>query len=156
MPRPATGSTRWSVERARWETRVTYADGRRSKPIAMPGLPACAVNAPSVRECGACDPCRLARAKGTEVSKVVRNGGGVPEGTGETVNEWFERWIKARVAKGLRSTAHDRTRFTKWVAPVFGTKPIAGVVRRDLEELVQRLDRAVATKECLTSITDSR
>ena len=44
-------------------------------------------------------------------------------------------------AKGLRAR-DDEGAYWKWV-PVIGTKAIAEVTRRDLEEVVQALDRAV-------------
>jgi len=147
MPRPATGSVRWNATTKVWEVRVTLANGARSRPIAMTGLAPCAVapDGPS-RGCS-CEPCTVARAKGREVSEVMRSGAHVDVATSDTVNEWFEKWLAARVAKGLRSTANDRGRFHKWISPVIGTKPIVDVTRRDLEELVQKLDQAVVAKE---------
>lgn len=43
MARPASGSVRWNATANAWEVRVTLANGQRSKPIAMTGLPLCDV-----------------------------------------------------------------------------------------------------------------
>lgn len=145
MGRPATGAVKWNAALSRWEVRVTLANRERKK-VAMAGLAAC-LTEPSAPARGCpCASCEAARAKALEVNAYVRAKGVVPLGAGKTVSEWFEDWLAARVAKGLRSTANDRTRYTKWIAPVIGMRPIAAVERRDVERVVQLLDEAVASK----------
>jgi integrase len=131
MPRQQTGSPRWNATLACWVARVSMPDGTR-KPVPLSQLT---------------DPADAASAKtlAALVARRVREGGAVEVGSGEIVDEWFERWIAARIAKGLSSTSNDRGRYKKWIAPVIGHKPIAEVTRRDLEAIVQRLDAAVAT-----------
>jgi integrase len=148
MARPATGSVCWDEAAKVWTVRVTLANGSRSRPIAMALVKQpCAVRPADPERGCECPPCRRASDEGRRVSERMRDGASVDAATQKTVNEWFEDWLAARVAKGLRSTANDRTRFTKWISPVIGPKPIALVVRRDLEELVERLDKAVRAKQ---------
>lgn len=77
------------------------------------------------------------------LAKRAHETGAVPAETKETVDEWFDRWLAAREKKGLRSTRTDRGRFHKWISPCIGGKAITEITRRDLEEIVQRLDEAV-------------
>lgn len=78
------------------------------------------------------------------VAAMIRLGAAGPKTAGpETVSKWFDRWLLAREAKGLASTKSDRGRFRKWVEPSIGAKLIAEVTKRDLEAIVERLDRAV-------------
>ncbi len=88
-----------------------------------------------------------AHAKAKELAVRAINGGWVPDESQETVNEWFENWMAARKAKGLTTVHTDRGRYEKWLAPVLGTKPIASLTRRDIEEAVQALDRSVRASE---------
>jgi integrase len=88
-----------------------------------------------------------AHAKAASLGRTAKAGGFVPEEATETVNEWFARWAEFREKKGLSSVRSDRGRYGKWVAPAIGTKSIAMVVRRDIEEIVQTLDAAVLAKE---------
>jgi len=92
------------------------------------------------------DPADAARAKETAklVARRMRERGLGSLTSGETVDEWFERWVAARAAKGLSSTKNDRGRYKKWIAPILGSKSVATVPRRDLELVVQKLDEAVA------------
>lgn len=130
MARKQTGSPRFNATLGCWVARVSMPDGTR-KPFPMPKLT---------------DPADKAGAStmAALVARRVHELGAVPLGSGETVDEWFDRWVASRVAKGLTSTANDRGRYQKWIAPLIGTKPIAEVARRDLEAVVQRLDEAVA------------
>jgi len=147
MGRPASGSVRWNETEKVWEVRVTLASGARSKPIKMTGLPPCAVTPTDPQRGCACEPCRIANDKGRETSDRMRTGGAVDVTTEETVNEWCKRWIESRVSKGLSSTKDDLGAFKKWMAPRIGATAMARVTRRDLEEIVECLDAAVARKE---------
>ena len=128
MGRPATGSARWNATRSAWEARVTLADGRRVV-VAIPDVPLG-------------DPERARRIAGM-LSRRARETGSVPLGTGETMNEWAERWHADRVRRGFASTRDDRSHFALHIAPTLGTTPIATVSRVDVEALVQALDRKV-------------
>jgi integrase len=69
--------------------------------------------------------------------------GAVPETSAETCDEYFDRWVRERERRGLRSTSSDCARWKKWISPHFGAKPIAAVTTRDLETFVASLDDAV-------------
>jgi integrase len=130
--RPPTGCPQWDADAQQWIARILMPSGGR-KPVPMPGIGEHEVE--------------RAHAKAKDIAVTAINDGYVPESAIETVNEWFVRWAKARDAKGLASVANDRTRFNKWVASHLGTKPMTGVTRRDIEEVVQALDRAVRAGE---------
>ncbi len=109
---------------------VRFADALRDKPDLL-----ARVELMSEEELAA-----VARVVSDEYRATAR----VALSTPETVNEWIERWIMARAAKGLRSSRRvDRGRYLKWIAPRLGTLPIAQVTRRHVEEVVQDLDLAV-------------
>ncbi len=143
MARPATGSVRWDPTRAAWVVRVTMADGTRSKPIAMTGLPPCEVvptNPP--KECE-CRPCQSAESAGQDVSRRMRSGAHVDSSTSLTLNEFTKRWLDERERRGLASVNDSRIRLTRYVLESLGTKPIADITRADLKALVHRLDERV-------------
>src|SRR5260221_10364852 len=110
--RPPTGCPDWNPHKQVWEARV----GPTRRRIPMRGLPshdlACA--------CTPKAPC-AARARAEHMAKIVARqvqvSGAVPDEYAETVNDWFDKFVAARVAKGLRSTRNDKSRFGKWVAP---------------------------------------
>jgi integrase len=62
----------------------------------------------------------------------------------ETSAEWFERFHKAKEARGLSSVAEMRGRAKKWILPAFADKAMSEVTREDLEAVVLRLDQAVS------------
>jgi integrase len=126
--RPPTGCPKWDPELQVWIARILQQSGGR-KPVPMPGITEHEVE--------------RAHAKARQVAEVAISGGYVPEEALETVNEWFKAWTKAREAKGLVTVRNDRGRYGKWVSPVIGTKPMAHITRRDVEEVVQALDLAV-------------
>lgn len=65
----------------------------------------------------------------------------------ETFEAWVIRWLDARAAKGLRSVETDRGRIKKWLTPSFAGMAMRAITKRDLETLVERLDRAVQDGE---------
>ena len=145
MPAALTGSPRWSARHAAWVARVTLPNGQR-EPVPMPGLAPCS----SPASCSAsqrCAACTEAWRMAGIVARRARVVGAVVAGTGETTNEWFDRWLASREKRGLASTANDKGRYKKWIAPLIGVKPIADVTKRDLEVLVQRLDAVVLAGE---------
>lgn len=130
MPRPQTGSPRWSATLKCWLARVALPDGTR-KPIPMTTLT---------------DPADKAGARtmAALVARRVHELGAVDVDSAETVNEWFERWVAARIAAGIVSTDSDRGRFKKWISTVVGAEAVARVTKRMIEMVVQKLDAAVA------------
>lgn len=74
MGRLARGSVRWNMTTKTWECRVTLADGKRSRPIAMTGLPACVVTPDAPPRGCACASCMLAGGHGRTVSDRLRSG----------------------------------------------------------------------------------
>lgn len=60
----------------------------------------------------------------------------------ETVDRYFDRWFNDREARGYADVGRERGRFRKWVAPAIGHLLMGSVTARDLESLVERLDRA--------------
>ncbi|UQA61784.1 tyrosine-type recombinase/integrase [Polyangium aurulentum] len=68
---------------------------------------------------------------------------GTVEPKGETFNEYLERWLEDRDRRGLSGIQRDRGAILNRVSPHIGTKPIAVITRRDLEAVVESLDRDV-------------
>jgi integrase len=124
MPRPATGWARWNVTRRVWEARITLADGSRAV-VPLPDIPE--------------HDAETAKRVAGLVSKRARETGAVPLGSGETVNEWSERWIAWRKAKGVRSAGENRWQLARGLT-LIGTKAMAEVSRGDLERVVALLD----------------
>lgn len=71
----------------------------------------------------------------------------MPEALGETVNEWSERWLKDREARGLTTVGHDRSRLKGHVLSILGTAPMASVTRMQIEDVVIDLDRKIDLPE---------
>lgn len=67
-----------------------------------------------------------------------------PAEAGETCAKWWGRYFDHREGKGQTSVKDSRGRVTKWILPVIGTRPMAAVTRAECEEVVRRLDEAVA------------
>jgi integrase len=73
----------------------------------------------------------------------VLEGGFLPDEALETCGEYFERWTESRRRTGIRTTADERGRWRKWLAPHLAVKPMARVATRDLELVVSSLDQDV-------------
>jgi hypothetical protein len=74
---------------------------------------------------------------------LARKRGMPPPASAETVQDWGERWVKARDGKGYMSTRDDRSRLATHVYPLIGPKPMALVSRTDIEGIVEKLDSKV-------------
>jgi integrase len=74
---------------------------------------------------------------------LVKLGATTRKSAAETVDDYFDRWLKDRVAQGIRSTGSDKGRYTKWIKPLIGAKSVALVNRRDLVDVVSHLNGAV-------------
>jgi hypothetical protein len=69
---------------------------------------------------------------------LARKRGMPPPASAETVQDWGERWVKARDGKGYMSTRDDRSRLATHVYPLIGPKPMALVSRTDIEGIVEK------------------
>jgi hypothetical protein len=69
-----------------------------------------------------------------------------PNPAAETFDEWFARFLKTKEcgASYRRITGNI---LAKWVSPVIGPKPVRGLTRDDIEDVRDRLDRALDAKE---------
>lgn len=129
MPQPLTGSPCWSAKRRCWIARVTMEDGRR-EPIPMPDVPPCSGAGPVGK--WPCPGCTEARRLAAVIARRVRELGAVTAGTGETVNEWFDRYYDAaeRGAVGSKnrgkpqaSVNDRRARFRTWISDAYRVLP---------------------------------
>jgi integrase len=60
-----------------------------------------------------------------------------------TFDTYLERWLKARIARGLRSVRKDRQRLTDFVKPLLGPKRMAAITADDLRGVVMALDQRI-------------
>jgi len=130
--RPRTGHVYW--HRDHWDVRIRLADGKRGKPQHLD---------PSVSEEQARDLAAQASALALEEG-VTRAPSVVP---GETADAWLERWTEDRRERGVTVADETPGRWMKWISPVIGTTPMRDVSRDQVEEIVDRLDRAVRAGE---------
>jgi integrase len=142
--RPATGSIRWRLNQKHvdpatgaivptwmWFGRVELADGSRPFVPLDPNIPA--------------HDEERARACAITTRQWFRAN---PQGDAtirETIAEWFGRFHAHKERLGLSTVAEMRGRYRKWVHPEIGAKAPRAVTREDLEKVVRRLDKAVAT-----------
>lgn len=143
MGRQATGCAQWSESKGTWVAWITLKGGKRwPTPMTSLGLsphePGCA--------CTPKAPCAAraaAIAQAALVSRRARDRGAVDAVSEETCDDYFDRWVRERERRGLRSTSSDCGRWKKWIAPHLGPKAMAAVTTRDLETFVATLDDAV-------------
>src|SRR5580658_1451326 len=67
-------------------------------------------------------------------------------GVQETFDEWFGRYLKTKEC-GASYRRITGSIVAKWVSPIIGAKPIRGLTRDDIEDVRDRLDRALDAKE---------
>jgi integrase len=72
---------------------------------------------------------------------------GVAGAKGETFDQYLERWLDDRDRRGLSGIQRERGSMHVHVSPIIGKKPMTAITRRDLEAIVERLDRAVVDKK---------
>jgi len=113
--------------RGHWYVQVTGIDGTRSRPIKFPG-----------------DWSEEQIAKKTETlaalaQDATRSTAGSMR---DTVSTWFSRWFEERTSRGIVTAKLERGRFTKWVPAELAAKLMVEVTKGDLEDFVERLDRA--------------
>lgn len=127
--RPPTGRPKWSKSKGMWRAWVKDPNTGEFVPVDMPGI-------------SETDETR-ARTLAKVIARKAINIGAVPEHTAETVNEWFDRWLEDREARGIATVGHDKSRLRRHVRDVIGTVPIADVTRDDIERVVEDLDRKI-------------
>ena len=134
--RPATGTVFY--EGGRWKVRVSTRDGKRPVLELDPRF-------------GPDDRAK-AEEQGAEFAQQVRETGWTPDSAlppvpasrNETVADWFKRWHASRKNKLADETFRkEQSHFTKWIEPEIGHLTVRSVVRRDVERVVARLDRAI-------------
>jgi integrase len=70
-----------------------------------------------------------------------------PNGSGETVAKWCERWVADRKERGIHTVGHDRGRLGKHVLPVLGRLDVRTFTRADVERVVEALDEKMRLDE---------
>ncbi|MBX3205641.1 MAG: site-specific integrase [Labilithrix sp.] len=66
------------------------------------------------------------------------------DASGETVDEYAKRWAADRQRRKIASWKRDLGRYTKWVAPTVGRRPVKLVTSDELRAIVELLDDAVS------------
>lgn len=144
MARPrTTGSLEWVGDPSKpkatdhWRCRVAVDGGRRW--INLP---------PTVRQNQRSKAEKLAHGLAAKVrdgklKPVAAPVAAAPSPAQETLEEWAERWWKARRERGLKGVAADRSRFATWVLPRLGKLPVATLTRADVEGWVEHIDAEV-------------
>ena len=64
---------------------------------------------------------------------------------GESVDEYFERWLRDRAERGVRDTANEASRYDHHVRSLIGSRLIGSVRRGDLEKVVTSLEDKIRT-----------
>ena len=72
---------------------------------------------------------------------------GLPEPATETVEDYADRWIEDRGARGIAGASHDKGRLTNHVLPIIGPLGISAVKREDIERVVENLDSKILLTE---------
>jgi len=134
--RKATGTVEWAEDH--WRARITLPGGKRRWVRLPPTI---------VTE-------EQAKAKAASLSQLARDRGGVvaadvaaPAPTGETVQQWWERWAKRRADSGMTSARPTASYARTHILPRLGPLKMAEVQREHLEDLVAALDELVEQEE---------
>lgn len=85
----------------------------------------------------------LAKAVGAGMSERMRRGEAVPSERGETVREWYGRWLKWREQRGDGDVQKIRGRFELYLAETLGPMAIATVRREHVKAVAVKLDALV-------------
>jgi integrase len=137
MPRPRTGSAIPFTDergRPRFKVGITLPRGTRRFKRLPPGTSEAKANdtAASWNAKAAADPTLESAAPGIAA---------------ETLTAWSGRWLKYRRERGYSAVRDDESRLRVHVLPTLGARPVAAITRREIEELVQALDRNVQAAE---------
>jgi integrase len=135
MPRTRTGSAIPFTDergRARFKVGITRPDGSRT----FKRLP------PGTSEAKAGETAKSWNAKAAKDPTLE-----APAPGGESFADWSTRWIQYRRDRGYAAVRDDESRLRTHLLPRLGPRQMAAITRRDLEELVQELDRKVQASE---------
>lgn len=131
MPRRRTGTVVWRD--GQWKAQVTLrkVPGEKTPRVWI------ALGADITEE--------QARAKALRHSETAKTRSATTRAavTGETAREWFEKWCKARDARGLHTVRNDRSRIDNHVLPLLGDTPMAGVTTEQIEDVRDALDARI-------------
>ena len=131
---PSGTPRRWPSGRFRCRGKVLWPDGKRQD-FAVPEIN--------------CSSEEIAADYVAEVQAGITAGGmalvpakAEPVPMLETVDQWFDRYLPTMICgEGHRRITGNV--WNKWVSPQIGTKPISTLTRDDLEDVRDRLDRAL-------------
>jgi integrase len=136
--KPADGKVRGTVQefkdargRKYYRARITYPDGERLwlKPR---------FDKRERAEEYADEHTRIAEKKNVQVAQFAPK-----KTTGETCDDWHERYLAYCLERGLSTVGDKRYRWGKWISPVIGSKAIALVTRDDCEDVRDALDKVI-------------
>ncbi len=125
MSRQAKGSV--EHRHGKWWARVTIGTQRPWVPIEP------ALTDPNDRGVAVVEAAVLSRC----ARAAPRDGG-----PGESVEDWYDRWLAARTARGTSARA-PRSHLTNHILPILRSAEMAKVTPRDLERVVRHLDDSV-------------
>ncbi len=151
MPRQRTGTLEragtWPSGAPKWRFRLRLGDGTKSERFELPeGFDERQARAQVAKFQADEDVHRgILNAK---VEKSRGTTGGQPHQavTAESADEWFERYLPT-IECGEGHRRITRHNWTKWIAPSLGSKPMKTLTRDDVEDVRDRLDRAIDEKE---------
>lgn len=154
MPRARTGTAVYveakpGEARGHYRIRVTANDGSRPWFDLDPGPKSPQAEARARETAAAYSEDVRRKGLGAATPRRARRGASssTTSAAGETVTAYAARWLADREARGYTSVRTDRARFTQWVAPMLGDKPIASAAVLDVERLVEDLDARVLRGE---------
>ncbi len=70
-----------------------------------------------------------------------------PAPDAERFQGWFLRYLDHRLERGIKGTRQEQSRFQEHLLPVFGSRLVADITRKDLETFVAQLDTRVRAGE---------
>jgi integrase len=63
----------------------------------------------------------------------------------ETSDAWHERYLEHCASRGITTTSDKRLRWSKWISPTIGQRPMASVTRGHVEDVRDALDAAIVS-----------
>ncbi len=63
---------------------------------------------------------------------------------GITCDDWFDEYHAYQRESGHTDVRKKKLRWSKWISPVIGHRPMASITRHDVEDIRDDLDRAIA------------
>lgn len=146
MGRAASGTVTWDNSKKRWKGRISVIGGRPwiDCPPEFPNNPRGEGRAREWIQ----ERARVAKAEGHRIEDydvkkrkpaVVKMG---PDASGD---DWFNAWEKARIARGLTSTADNRFHFTGHIKPAVKEKHVRDWTSDDVRAIVAWLDAKIAS-----------